>query len=83
MGPRGFEVGAMIRNPYDCFPKGPIGKILENRIAILSGKLPFTRAEVVEWSIIYTLIAAAWSLADHNEVPIEHIEISEQLYELR
>ena len=82
IGPRGFEVGAMMRNPYDEFPKGPIELILENRVAILSAMLPFTRKEIVEWSIIYTLIATAWSLDDHGEIPTEHIDIAKTLSHL-
>ena len=80
-GPRAFEVGAMIRNPYDCFPSNcPRSETVRDRITDLSKYLPFPRREMLAWSLIYTMVAASWSFQDHGEVPREHIEIGEVLF---
>ena len=75
-GPIAFETGAMIRNPYDCFPKDkPLEQLLNRRIDILAELLPYSRIEIQAWSFVYTMIATAWSLVDHGEVPEEHVRI--------
>ena len=79
IGPRGFEVGAMMRNPYDCFPSGNLYDVINSRIDVLEHKLQLPRQEIVDWSLIYTLIATSWSLRDHSEIPLVHIEIAEIL----
>lgn len=76
IGPRAFEVGSFIRNPYDCFPaERSLEKTLITRINILYDLLPFSREEIDGWALIYTLIAASWSIQDHGKLPTEHIEI--------
>lgn len=76
-GPRAFEVGAFIRNPYDCFPKErSLERTLSSRLNILCDLLPFSREEIHGWALIYTLIAASWSIQDHGELPDEHVEIA-------
>lgn len=77
VGPAAFEVGAMIRNPYDAFPKAlSLKETIERRITILANALPFRRDEILAWSLIYTLIATSWSLEDHGEIPKEHLDIA-------
>lgn len=81
VGPAAFEVGAMVRNPYDCFPThAPLQKIIERRLDILCEELPFLHQEIYAWCSIYTLIAAGWSWSDHGEIPQEHIQIAEILF---
>lgn len=83
IGPAAFEVGAMIRNPYDYFPKGEsLKKILEKRLQILNDELTFDPYEIQGWAFAYTLMAAGWSVSDHGEVPKIHIEIAEALNEI-
>lgn len=79
-GPAAFEVGAMIRNPYECFPNNlPLKKVLNDRLAVLGEVLPFDRNEIRGWAFAYTMMSAAWSVIDHGEVPKSHIEICEIL----
>lgn len=76
IGPKAFETGAMIRNPNDCFPDDkPLGMILNRRLDIMAEVLLYARDEIQAWSFVYTMIATAWSLGDHGEVPEEHLEI--------
>ena len=80
LGPRCFEVGAMIRNPYDVFPRyASMRKILGDRLRILQSNLPFSAEEISGWAYAYTILATAWSVGGHGEVPKEHIEILEVL----
>lgn len=83
MGPRSFEVGAMLRNPYDCFPSGDQKRIIHRRLSILLSELSFQKEEILAWSYAYTLLAAAWSVSDHHEVPKEHLEIAKLVLEFK
>ncbi len=83
IGPAAFEAGAMIRNPYDCFPKEEsLKKILETRLKVLKDELPFEPYEIHGWAFAYTIMATGWSVADHGEIPKIHIEIAETLNEI-
>ena len=80
IGPRSFEVGAMLRNPYDCFPTiKPLDEVIKARVNVLEHQLPFSRYEIQAWSLIYTLVSSSWSLDDHGDVPDEHIQIAQIL----
>jgi len=84
IGPRAFEVGAMIRNPHDCFPKTiSLKAILTRRIDIMANNLPYSKKEIQAWSLIYTLVAASWSLTDHGEIPREHVEIAKAISNMK
>lgn len=77
IGPQAFEVGASIRNPYDCLPKyRSLCETVTRRLNILNELLPFSRDEINGWALIYTLIAASWSIQDHGDLPAEHVEIA-------
>lgn len=77
-GPPAFEVGAMIHNPRDAFPgERPLEATIHRRLAILSEELPFTRKEIIGWSLVHTLLAASWSLTDHGKIPRDHVEVAE------
>lgn len=77
VGPRAFEVGAFIRNPYDCFPEyRSLEETLYSRLNILYSLLPFSRDEIRGWALVYTLIAASWSVQNHGELPAEHVDIA-------
>ncbi len=81
IGPKAFEVGAFIRNPYDCFPKNcSLEETISLRLNILYRSLPFSREEIKGWALVYTLIAASWSVQDHGELPIEHLDIANILF---
>jgi len=80
IGPGAFEVGAMMRNPYDCFPAhSSLKSVIMSRVELLARKLSYTPGEIQAWSLIYTLVSASWSLEDHGEVPDEHMEIARVL----
>lgn len=77
LGPRAFEAGAMLRNPYDCFPGGELRRVIHRRLELLIHELPFPRDEILGWCFAYTMMAASWSAKDHAEVPKEHLAIAE------
>lgn len=81
VGPQAFEVGAFMRNPYDCFPEyRSLEETISLRLNILYNLLPFSREEIKGWALAYTLIAASWSVQDHGELPIEHLDIANILF---
>ena len=84
VGPPCFEVGAMLRNPYDCFPRQEsLYKTIKKRLQILKEELLFEKEEIWGWVFAYTLLATSWSVSDHGDVPKEHLEILETLNEVR
>lgn len=82
-GPKAFEVGPMINNPYGHFPTGqPREKILRRRLKILSDHLPFTAEEICAWAYAYTLLSAAWTVEDGAEIPTERIQMAMLIHEI-
>lgn len=80
VGPVAFEVGAMMRNPDDGFPRErTLSETLRRRLSVLTNALPFSRFEVSAWSFLCTLISASWAFTDHGELPKRHLEIATQL----
>lgn len=63
------EVGAMIRNPMDCFPHHhSLPSIVERRLKIMAEELSFDPKKVKQWAFCMTVLSAAWSLEDHGKV---------------
>lgn len=70
VGDPAAEVGAMIRNADDCFPKShSIPKIVERRLQILFDELPFEAEKIKSWAFCITILSGAWSVEDHGSVP--------------
>jgi streptomycin 6-kinase len=69
--PHGFigdptaEVGAMIRNPNDCFPQNrPLAVIIETRLKVLTEELLFDPQRIKAWAFCMTILSAAWNIQD-------------------
>ncbi|MDO8953578.1 MAG: aminoglycoside phosphotransferase family protein [Gammaproteobacteria bacterium] len=63
------EVGAMIRNPYDCFPNGQsLAKIVDRRLNILAEELPFDGKRIKAWAFCLTVLSDAWTFEAHGKV---------------
>lgn len=63
------EVGAMIRNPYDCFPNDkPLEKILERRLSILRDELPYDFVRIKAWCYCISVLSAAWTYEGFKKV---------------
>ncbi|NRA73580.1 MAG: hypothetical protein HRU36_02405 [Rickettsiales bacterium] len=76
VGPKAFEVGAMLRNPWDCFPKDTsLEKVIKRRRDILCAELPYNSWEIDGWLYVYTMIATGWSFENHKEIPDVHMAI--------
>ncbi|MGE9745088.1 aminoglycoside phosphotransferase family protein [Bdellovibrio bacteriovorus] len=76
LGDPAFEVGAMISNPLDCYPSGPaLEKILEQRLNILYGELAMDPYRILGWAFCYSMLSAAWSVEDRQEVPENLLQI--------
>jgi streptomycin 6-kinase len=70
IGDPAAETGAMIRNPYDCFPATTsIAKIIARRLQILADELPFDAQRINAWCLCLTVLSIAWSVEGHGEVP--------------
>lgn len=80
IGDPAAEVGTMIRNPYDCFPKDkPLKKVLERRLNILSEMLPFDPKRIYAWAFCCTILSAAWDVEGFNEVTSNTAEVGFEL----
>lgn len=69
VGDPAFEVGAMIGNPLDCYPQGDLQGILETRLQILSEELSWDAQRILGWCFCYSMLSAAWSVEDQQEIP--------------
>ncbi len=79
LGPPAFELAAMVRNPLDAFPPGPLDKILKRRIEILSHHLPFPVDEIRAWAFAGNLLSAAWMVSDGQKIPSHQLAICDYL----
>jgi streptomycin 6-kinase len=69
VGDAAAEVGAMIRNPFDCFPADkPLRKILDRRLQILAEMLPFDPERIKAWAFCMTALSAAWDVEGHAKI---------------
>jgi streptomycin 6-kinase len=63
IGPRGYEVGPLLINPFGDFLHGSDAKqITERRIDILAGQLGLERSRIRGWAIAHAVLSACWSL---------------------
>lgn len=70
------EVGAMIRNPFDCFPTHKsLSKIIERRLHIMSDELPFDSQKIKQWAFCITVLSAAWTVQDHKDAKETDLDI--------
>ncbi len=59
------EIGAMVRNPWDCFPtEHSMPKIIERRLKILAEELPFDRERMKAWAFCMAVLSEAWHIQD-------------------
>jgi streptomycin 6-kinase len=65
IGPRGYECGPLLINPWDAFGRGadPVG-VTERRIAILSERLGMSQETILGWGICHALLSAWWDLSE-------------------
>ena len=67
IGPRGYECGPLLINPWDDFLKMPDAiKITQRRIAILSEHLGLAPQLILDWATCHALLSAWWDLRDDN-----------------
>jgi streptomycin 6-kinase len=70
------EVGAMIRNPFDCFPtEKSLSKTIERRLSIMADELPFDRQKIKQWAFCITVLSAAWTLENHKDAKETDLDI--------
>lgn len=74
------EVGAMIRNPYDCFPNDkPLEKTLLRRLSILRDELPYDFERIKAWCYCSSVLSAAWTCEDFKKVNASEIMLIKTL----
>lgn len=77
------EVGPMIFNPLDCFPKYlSIQNIIETRLNILAEMLPFDLERIKAWAFCLALRSAAWDVEGFNSPNDHTIEVAKILYDI-
>ncbi len=80
VGNKVAEVGTMIRNPFDCFPKNKtLKKVLETRLQILIEMLPFDPEKIKYWVFCITLLSAAWDVEGFNKITENTGEVALEL----
>ncbi len=77
------EVGPMIFNPLDSFPKNlSMQNIIETRINILTEMLPFDLERIKAWAFCLSLRSAAWDVEGFSRPNYHTIEIAKILYDM-
>ena len=67
VGPAGYDVGALLHNPFDFLDVPDPGRKLAHRVAILAEMLGLERRVVVRWGVAVAMLSAWWSVEDHGE----------------
>jgi streptomycin 6-kinase len=62
IGPRGYETGPLLVNPWADFLKRDAARITGRRVAILSERLGLARDLILDWALCHCLISAWWDL---------------------
>ncbi len=71
IGPRGYESGPLLLNPWDQV-KGPDARrMTQRRLAILSERTGLERGVLREWAVCHAVLSAWWSL-DENDKGLEY-----------
>lgn len=79
-----FEVGAMIYNPGDCFPKErSLIQTIERRLKILAEELSFDPQRIKAWAFCMTVLSIAWSFEDHAQIPEFDVQVASILDKIR
>jgi streptomycin 6-kinase len=82
-GPPAAEVGCMIYNPMDQFPKDKsLMETINARLNILADFLPFRREEIMGWCYCLSLRSAAWDVEGFGQPNAQTLEIGKILYNL-
>ena len=65
VGPRAYEVGPLLINPFPQFLRGTDAKQrTERRIGILSEQLGFERARILGWALSHAVLSSWWHSED-------------------
>jgi streptomycin 6-kinase len=76
------EVGAMIRNPYDCLPEVPPKKLLARRLSILKNELPYDEYRIKAWCYCISVLSVAWTYEGFRKVTDSDKELIKILNEV-
>lgn len=80
MGDPAAEVGVMIRNPIDCFPREQsLAKTVARRLDIMANELGYDVKHLRNWAFCMTMLSIAWSVEDHGVIPEHETEIAKVL----
>jgi streptomycin 6-kinase len=80
IGPRGYDVGPFLMNPYGVSKKPAFKKQLEHRLDIFSAHLNLPRQELAAWGFVHCVLSVCWSI-DSNSFPKEPLDIARALSE--
>lgn len=84
MGDPVSEVGVMIYNPIDAFPKDkPLVDLIDRRLRIMGEKLNFDLKRVQAWAFCKTMLSSAWNIADFGEKATDQLEIAQAIHNLQ
>lgn len=68
IGPKGYEIGPLLTNPYDRFLNGENPRVqTKKRIAILSEMLGMEKERIRNWGVSHCVLSAWWSLEDQED----------------
>ncbi len=82
VGEAAYDVGALLRNPFDLLKWPDLGRILERRAAILTEMLDLDRRRILSWGMAQAVLSAWWSYEDNHQDWLEMLPLAEQLAKL-
>lgn len=85
IGPRGYEVGTWMINPYGLHRQPDLRTILDRRLSQLSGGLGVDRFELWQWSMVHAILSECWTLESKGVEPdhLHALDIAHVLLDLR
>jgi len=81
VGEPAYETGALLRNPEELFTMPQPARILTRRVAQLADALALDRARIRGWAIAQSVLSAAWSFEDHEEIRPRRLAVAGWLAE--
>lgn len=83
IGPREYEVGALLRNPIpDIISNRDTKAVLARRIDILSEILHYDRKEIIAWGFAQAVLASVWSIDMKSQEWHLFLKCAETLFDL-
>lgn len=75
VGPRGYDVGPMLINPWDGQP----ARLLDRRLEVLSEVLDLPPSQLAAWGLVRAVLSEAWMVEDTGHIDAGPLQVARAL----